>query len=527
VRQSIRYSISFLLMLVILITIPVINASAAQQEGTVTANGSIKSKAFDTTIIVNGQKLGLEFEPPMENNRILVPFRAIGEALGIDVSWSQAEQKITANDIRQNKQVVFKINDVNTHINNQLVKLDAPPRLLQNRTMLPLRFFAETFGAEVNWNQATKTATITRGLKIAEVVEEVKSSTPVQLAGLSATVTANTLNVRSGPNTSTGIVDKLLKHQSVNVIDFEAEWLKVEYGGIIGYVHSGYLELFNEYGQKVKGLVSASSEVQGQQRILSWSKIAGPSIASKLVGNSLTITTDAALVEQIDLQNEAIERIRYQDRASGVELTIAIREGYTASVHDTLGKVTISFFKKGEKGKRIVLDGGHGGKDPGAVANGLQEKEINLDVSLRVKKLLETAGVEVIMTRTNDTFLELAKRVEIANIHKADAFVSIHANAAANVNVNGTETFWNSTHSSAESKKLAQHIQAQLLQKLGTNDRGVKEANFHVIRNATMPSVLVELGFMTNKKEATQLASNDFRQKSAEAIFQGIMEFYK
>lgn len=497
----------------------------------VAAKESTSSKTFETTIMVNEQKLELEFEPPMEKvpggERLLVPFSAIGKALGINFSWSQAEKKVFASDKTQNIHVVLTINDVSAIVNNEIVKLDTPPKVLQNRTMLPLRFFAETFGAEVNWDQATKTVTINRVLKIAEVIEQVKSITPNQLEGLTAIVTTNTLNVRSGPNATADILAKLLKDQAVTVIDFEAEWLKIRHGGIIGYVHSGYVELSDEYGQKVKGLVNPSSEVQGEHRILSWSKIANPSIASKLVGNTLTVTSDAVLVERINLKNEAIENINYEDKGSGTELTIVIREGYTAVVYDTLGKVTISLLKKSAKGKRIVIDAGHGGKDPGAMANGLKEKEIILDVSLRVKKLLENAGVEVIMSRTNDTFLELAERVELANKLKADAFVSIHANATGNESVNGTETFWNATYSGEESKKLAQYIQNQLLEKLGTYDRRVKEANFYVIRNTRMPSVLVELGFMTNKQEAERLATNEFRQKSADAIFQGIMEFYK
>lgn len=504
-----------------------------QQYIKLAAKASTPSKTFETSIFVNGKNLELEFEPPREKvlggERLLVPFRAIGETLGIEVSWSPAEKKVFASDSSQNKHVVFTIDDSNTIVDNEIVKLDAPPKLAncpECRTMLPLRFFAETFGAVVNWDPATKTASVNRVIK-AEIVEEVKSITPIQLEGMTAKVTVNSLNVRSGPVASADLVSKLSKDQAVSVIDFEAEWLKVRHEGIIGYVHSGYVELFDGYQQKVKGLVNPSSEIIGDRQIVTWSKIAGSNITTNLVGDTLTITSDAKLIERMNLKNEAIKEISYLGNDTGTQISFVLNEGYTAVVYDGFYEVTIALMKKDAKGKRIVIDAGHGANDPGATANGLQEKEIILDVSLRLQKILEAAGVEVLMTRIDDTFIELADRSRFANDNMADAFVSIHANATASVDANGTETFWNANYSGQQSKKLADDIQKQLLAKLGTYDRRVKEANFHVIRNTKMPSVLVELGFLTNKKEAERLATDQFRQKSAEAIFEGINEYFK
>src|SRR5690606_8345479 len=130
----------------------------------------------------------------------------------------------------------------------------------------------------------------------------------------------------------------------------------------------------------------------------------------------------------------------------------------------------------------------------------------------------------VVMTRHDDTFLELSERVAVAHRHNADVFISIHSNAATPT-ANGTETLWNSTHASSDSKKLAEEIQKELIKKLKTRDRGAKEGNFHVIRNTRMPSVLVEVGFVTNAEEAKKLASPSFREDAAEAIFQGIKNF--
>jgi len=177
-------------------------------------------------------------------------------------------------------------------------------------------------------------------------------------------------------------------------------------------------------------------------------------------------------------------------------------------------------------GATIVLDPGHGGTDPGASGFGLKEKDVVLDVGLRAQKRLEAGGAKVIMTRSKDIFIPLDGRVDIGNNSGADAFISIHANAF-NGSANGTETYWYGTYESEKSKQLASEIQKELLKKLGTNNRGVKDAGFYVIKYTKIPSVLLELGFIDNKSDAQKLASNYYRDQAADAIYQGVLNYYK
>lgn len=177
-------------------------------------------------------------------------------------------------------------------------------------------------------------------------------------------------------------------------------------------------------------------------------------------------------------------------------------------------------------GRTIVLDPGHGGTDSGASGFGLVEKEIILDVGLRLRKMLEAAGINVVMTRDKDVFLTLDERVDIAKNVKADSFISIHANAHSEERANGTETFWNSYFTSDQSEALAKEIQEELLFLLNTYDRGLKQANFRVIKQTPMPSVLVELAFVTNQSDAEDMAKAEFRDKAAQAIYQGIVNYY-
>ncbi|MBN3554189.1 cell wall-binding repeat-containing protein [Fictibacillus nanhaiensis] len=178
-------------------------------------------------------------------------------------------------------------------------------------------------------------------------------------------------------------------------------------------------------------------------------------------------------------------------------------------------------------GKSIVLDPGHGGTDPGAIGNGLKEKDVVLDVGLKSKELLKNSGARIVMTRSTDTFITLTNRANMGNNSRADSFISIHANSYPGTKPNGSETYWNDVYNSSESKALATEIQKLLIQKLQTDDRKVKEADFYVIKYVKIPSVLVELGFISNPQDAQKLASPTYRRLAAEAIAQGTINFYK
>lgn len=170
----------------------------------------------------------------------------------------------------------------------------------------------------------------------------------------------------------------------------------------------------------------------------------------------------------------------------------------------------------------VVIDPGHGGPDPGAVGiGGLQEKGITLSVSKYIQACLEQQGVNTILTRTVDMDLDLPPRVAIAENQRADLFVSIHANAVGGyaVGVNGAETFY------YESPGFAQTVHSSIISVTGIGDRGVKAARFYVIRNTSMPSILVETGFVTGSIDAAKLRDDGFRRKMGAAIARGILNY--
>jgi len=216
--------------------------------------------------------------------------------------------------------------------------------------------------------------------------------------------------------------------------------------------------------------------------------------------------------------------------------------------------------------KRVVIDPGHGGKDPGAQWKGMQEKTLVMDIAQRVAaKLRKMLGAEVLLTRQGDTYLDLEERTAFANTKDADIFVSIHANAAASHRLNGIETYFLNLASDEESMRvaarenatttrsisdlqvilndlmlnskinesnhLARAVHGELLKQAGhkakVNDLEVKQAPFYVLIGARMPAVLVEVGFITNPQEHRRLGNKAYREAVAQGIADGIVRYAK
>lgn len=187
-------------------------------------------------------------------------------------------------------------------------------------------------------------------------------------------------------------------------------------------------------------------------------------------------------------------------------------------------------------GMTIVVDPGHGGKDPGAGGpSGTKEKDNTLATGLKLADLLRQGGARVVMTRTGDApptgenytqAKDLAKRVEIANQINADLYVSIHNDAFTNPEAGGTTTYYSLENPvSSQSSKLAHAVQRELVKQIGLQDRKVKTANFYVIKHTKMPSILVELGFISNPTEEKLLRDPEFQRKAALGIYRGILVY--
>lgn len=169
--------------------------------------------------------------------------------------------------------------------------------------------------------------------------------------------------------------------------------------------------------------------------------------------------------------------------------------------------------------RTIVLDAGHGGHDRGGVPyQRIGEKGLTLDVSQRLKRVLEGQGYRVIMTRTSDVFVPLGTRVAIANRYRGATFVSVHFNSSRRAGANGVETYYYRS----DSASLAASIHRNVVAGAPTENRGIRRRGFYVLRRTSIPSVLVECGFLTNPQEGRLAQSASYRQLLAERIARGI-----
>ena len=231
---------------------------------------------------------------------------------------------------------------------------------------------------------------------------------------------------------------------------------------------------------------------------------------------SLTVTKSDGYY-QISMMLES--GVTYVDRGKGtakgtIELTFA-NEVLKETIDENL-----------QQDKFIVIDAGHGGKDPGAISkiNGLKEKDVVLLIALKIKQRLESNGFRVYLTRDYDTYVDLYNRAQIANDLKADVFLSIHANSAVST-ANGVEMLY--AKDARESIVFARSLQKALVDATGARDRGVVErANLVVLRETTMPAVLAEVGFLSNPKESELLMNSDYIQQIVGGLTQGILNYF-
>ena len=169
--------------------------------------------------------------------------------------------------------------------------------------------------------------------------------------------------------------------------------------------------------------------------------------------------------------------------------------------------------------RKIFIDPGHGGTDPGASGNGLYEKEVVLSIAKKVRNILISKGFEVELSRSTDQYVSLSDRAAQANAWDADLFVSIHCNSATSSSANGTECYTHPT-ANASTKSLSKNMSAALASKLGLTNRGHKESNFAVLRLSNMPAILIETAFINNANDANKLKTreNDFASAIANQI---------
>lgn len=396
-------------------------------------------------------------------------------------------------------------------------------------------------------------------------------------------VTTDGLNIRKSKDSSTidNIVGKANKGSKLAVYAIEGDWLKVSFNNGYSYIYKTYAQFLDIDG---KTLGNAKKQVTTTQNLNLYleptstsnvistidSKVKLPvyntvngyylTVVNGLPGYIVAGSTEDVIVEKpstpdptpplvsgdllgrvtvdnLNIRKEANSTSPVVDKVKkGEYVQVNSVNGYWAQVtyKGQNGYVHKSYLKllnqNGNplKDRIIIIDPGHGGKDPGTVVGTIEEKNIVLKVSTLVTQKLEAAGANVLMTRTGDTYPTREGRVDFSHVNYGEIFVSIHANYANNTAAQGTETYYAKTPGDVyeEDIDLATFVNNQIVKNVNMKDRKVKEMKYIVIANTNIPAILVELGFLSNSEDRAKLTDDQYVELFAESIYKGILEYY-
>lgn len=428
----------------------------------------------------------VQYPAGSQNGRTLVPVRLISEALEATVTWVPETRQVVI--LREGSTIVLTLGSASALVDGKQVQLpDGIPAGVvkwegKESTMVPLRFVSEQLGARVEWQGDTATAAITSP-------KEEKPQPPTDPTGPE----------EGDLGWITGLdFDKTTQTFTVTA-DHTPQYR--------------ILDLGDRLAIDLLGAVYAPAV--GRDLILSVESDAIEQIRCSQHGDDLGYGYPHTLRLVLDLASGVSYAQNLTVSAGGNQVRVSVSEAPEQPELPPLepDKVT------------IAIDPGHGGNQPGAVypdANGndVKEKDLTLPMSLMLAEILEDRGYNVVPTRTGDDSVSLADRAKMANAADAELFVSIHCNALDRNDYEGIFTYYypNSTKGAA----LAQQVQDGVVAATGGIGRGTPSANFQVLRETTMPAVLVETGFMTHPGELARLCDPTYQQKIALGIANGI-----
>lgn len=343
------------------------------------------------------------------------------------------------------------------------------------------------------------------------LVEEQEVTTENQRYGR---ITAPSVNIRKFATTDSDIIGTVNQGTQLQVLFQQGDWIQVSYNGHVGWVHASYIEMMNQAAESQAVTVESGHEVSiGHTDINVRSQ---PN-----TGSSITATAPAGSTYPYLGTENGWHSIQLNDGSTGyvaswltqVNPVTAVEEPQTApqSSATNISEAT------------IVIDPGHGGEDPGAIANnGTYEKNLALDTAYILQRKLENAGANVIMTRLDDSYISLNNRVVASETYGADAFISLHYDSNDNSRANGTTTYYYSN----QEKQLADTINYYMDSYGALENNGTKRGNYYVLRANSRPSLLLELGFMSNSHDLSQIQSSTYHATIADAIYLGLTEYF-
>ena len=470
---------------------------------------SALAQSSDINILVDNKPLETLVPSVIENDRLYVSARNVVEALGGRITWFSALKLMTININGRTARLV--IDDPSLEIDEKVIPLEFSARIIDNRVMIPLEVIKIISEVDIKWENQIKTLSIN-------------------------TIRPYLLDIRSYsyPDKTRIVVDLSEK------TEFRADKL------------ISPDRIFIDIMGSIAKLENTSRQIRIDDGVIKTVRTAQFNEEIIRVVLDLYQQTKYELFSLIDPDRVVIDIFKSGEEAAISEISPAKPKEKPTPGPEITGK------------RAVIIDPGHGGKDPGAInpTTGLKESEVTLGIALYLEKLLKEAGIPTYLTRSKDEFVYLENRTSFANQKNGFIFVSLHANSVLNPrpSAQGIETFvLSSKYIGASARDVADRenrasrahpeldtdlakiiadleessniqrsfdfakiVQEKLVKYLKLEDRGVKQAPFVVLKGANMVAVIVEVGFISNPKEEKLLKSNEFRQKSAQALFEAI-----
>lgn len=500
--------------------------------------------ADDIKIYVDGERVSSDVSPFIDqNSRTMVPLRFIAESLGAYVDWSVGTEKITIKT--KTSLITLAIGSKQAVVDGKTVALDTQPVIKNARTMVPLRFIGEQLGSTVSWNIKEQAVYITKGSDAGsgdnDKKDDGKGNEDRTVKEEVVVNVSSYANIRQGPGTTYPIVTKVQNGTVLGSIGQSGGWYQVLLAdNSIGWISGTIVKSKTDYDKdEDKGNDTDNNESKPDPGVRPPSKIDGDSVI--LHTNSVNIRQGASTSYDILGQANIGDEYPVTGR-EGDWYRIKLADGRTGYIASWL--VAYRAAPGGGKNaplkdKVIIIDPGHGTlqsggwTDPGAVSpSGIHERDIVSNIADICGEALTAQGATVIYTRQGSTSITLAGRGNLADRLGADAFIAIHCNSATNSQANGTSTYYYCPSTLDPSlgearKELAASVQEALVKALGRRDIGILQANFSVLRNNSVPSILVETAFLSNAQEEALLRTPSFQAKAGNAIAEGVANFLR
>ncbi|WP_042195432.1 N-acetylmuramoyl-L-alanine amidase [Paenibacillus camerounensis] len=450
-----------------------------------------QAAAANNKIFLDGKELTAGQNAPVENvgGSVMVPLRMISENLGYKVDWDQSSKTVTIS--QQLTTIKLVIDQTAASVDDKTVVLANAPLNRNGTTLVPIRFISEQFGLTVSWDNTQKTVTLITPETGGNNTGSEGGSTVV----VPPTEPAKNLTMVNGISFNENRLTIAMEGNAVPKVS--------KVGGpdriVIDLENATFSDLFGT-GQVLDPNLNGSLAVTGYPDVT----------AVRYSLYSTSPYTVRFVIDTTSSKNYSVEVSGDTSRLVVVDLNAVVTDNPST--------------QPGNNGRKlVVLDAGHGAKDSGAVGvTGKYEKNFNLAIVLKTAELLKKENnIDVVLTRSDDTFLELKDRAAIANNLNADLFISVHANSSNSSSASGTETYYQRE----SSKALANVMHKYLVQATGLSDRGVRYGNFHVIRETKMPAVLLEAGYLSNKGDESALFTESLQNKIAAGIVSGIKEY--